>query len=247
VITLSKNATSVPTVTVGTVVPPGAVFVATQDGSDYPGQLEGGKHAVLETNGGRLELTTMSSLRSAVTAPGTYLNQTDVDRLGGAEQNQTLRKYGFRDTIGKAFGGAGAILLIVTLLGLLAAASGLFLALKGEGSTSAATVAERSQTLLSWVTEPADQLEGSDQAKVAAARRALHRREAMAQSCLRSIAGGEASEVKPGGVSCKTDSPPWWKDKERGALLGLAIGLLTTLLGLFGVGEKFGFGKSPAG
>jgi hypothetical protein len=246
VIELDKNPTSVPPIRIGTTVPAGNVFVATAEDGEFPGQLPGGKPAVLEIGGSSLELKTMASLRSAPTAPGTYLHETDADRLEGAQGSPTIRKYRLRDTAEKAWSRAGAILLIVTLLGLLSAGAALFLAIEGESPTSATAIAERSQTLVSWAAEPADRLEGGDEKEVAAARRALHRREATAQRCLRSLAGGEAIDVKPGGVSCETKSPPFWKDKDKGALLGLVIGLLTTLLGLFAVGEKFGFGKSPA-
>lgn len=243
---LGKKPATVPPILQLPTVPPGRVFVATEENRRFAGQLEEGKAAVLEVEGGRLELTTIATVRSSVGAPGTYLNPADIYRLDGAEKTPRLRRYTLRDTFGKAWSRSGVILLIVTALGLFSAAAALVLAVAGESSTSARAVAERSQTLLSWAVEPAEGLEGADERKVSAARRAVSRREAQAQTCMRSLGGGEASEAQPGGVSCIPQSPPWWKDKDKGALLALLIALVTTLLGLFGVVEKFGFRRSPA-
>lgn len=247
-ITLSRKPKPVPPLYEAVDVPSGRVFVAKLAEGRYRGQLAGGKHAVLEADGGSLELTTMAGVRGAVTEEGTYVNEADLLSLGekcGKPTTPTLRKYKAGDTLRKAFSPAGAILLILTALGVLAAVAGLFVAIVGESSTSAAAVSERSQTLISWVTAPADRLEGADSPEVALGRRFIHRREATAQRCLRSLAGGEPSKESPGGVSCEPKSPPWWKDKDKGALLALWIGLATTLLGLFGVSQKFGFGSSP--
>jgi hypothetical protein len=243
---LRRKAAEAPPLHAGASVPPGRVFVTTVGGNAGP--LADGKPAVLEVGERSLELTTMSSVSIGVNKPGTYLSQADLYRLGSLGTTPPkLRKYMFTDTLGKAWSPAGAILLIVTALGLLGAVASLVVALAGEAPTSAGAVSERGQALVSWVTAPADRLEGSaDSGNVATGRRFIRRREATAQRCLRSLAGGESSKESPAGVSCEPKTPPWWKDKENGSELGVWIALATTLLGLFGVGQKFGFGSSPA-
>jgi hypothetical protein len=245
-ISLGRKPAEVPPTQASESVPPGRVFVATKDGETYTGRLQDGKAAVLESGGKSLELTTMSSLRRPATAAGTYLNNGDLLALGARPAAPPkLRKYRVGDTLRKALTPAGAILLAITALGVLGAVASLVVGIAGESPTSAATVSERAQTLISWVTAPADRLEGADGPKVATGRRFIRRREATAQRCLRSLAGGEPSKESPAGVSCEPKDPPWWKNKEEEAKLGLWIALATTFFGLFGVGQKFGFGSKP--
>jgi len=191
-------------------------------------------------------VTTRSALSSAVTAPGTYLNREELRRVGFRETvTPKLRRYGFQDTLRKVFSPAGAILLLITVLGVLGAALSFWIAVVGESPTSAREVSERSQTLVTWVTAPADRLEGADSPKVALGRRFIRRREATAERCLRSLGGGEPSGESPGGVSCVPKDVPWWKDKEAASGVGLLIGLAVTLLGGLGVRQRFGFGGRP--
>jgi hypothetical protein len=76
-------------------------------------------------------------------------------------------------------------------------------------------------------------------------RQELVRREREASRCLAQLRGDDVPKAKVEGVNCAATTPPWWKDKDNGATVTTALGLITVLLTMTGLGAKFGFGKDP--
>ncbi len=234
-IELGEDAVDVPQLIVGAQIPAGRVFVV--DGSLAP-QLADGEKAVLTAEGGERELTTLAEAGGITGGPGTFLNLEDYDSFGGKRADPRLRAYGWHDGWRKVKSRKGWILIVTTLLGLFLAGYGAVLAKWGESPTSAATVAERSQTLVRWVATPAD---GGGPAG-----REVAQREARAQLCLTELRGGEAKVEKVAGVECEPDDPPYLLNKDKKTLLTALVGLATALLGAFGVRDKFRFGQQPS-
>lgn len=226
----------------------GAVYVAVASKAGFRSPYKGGEEGVLETtNGGRLELKTTEDARGQVTAEGTYLSSADMAALGSDVAGPTLRRYGLMDTLAKTRSKAGVVLILVTLIGLLAAIFGLVVAIKGESATTPASAAERSEALIAWVAKPSETLERSSSPDaVVSVREDIERRHAAADRCLTVLRGGEGQVSQVAGVKCTANDVVWWKDKDLAALVATIAGALATILGVFGVLAKFGFRKSPA-
>jgi len=249
-IKITRKPTYVPAVSVAPAgaLSSGSVYVAEEDPRVValaPGLRDGDK-VVLETTKGSLELITRSTIGAEVTAPGTYLNETDEMALVDSRR-PTLRLYSLGDWWGKVRSRQGFLLLITTLAGLVAAGAGLYFALAGASATQAATVADRGQTALEWAVSPVERLDAhSSGSEIAAARREVERRRADVARCLTSLGGGEAPPAAIPGVKCESSSPPWWKNKATAAWVTLGVGLLTALAAALGLKDRYGFGKSPA-
>jgi hypothetical protein len=219
-------------------VPEGRVFVQGDKGiASQLTELENGKKAVLCTEGGgRLELITMSECEGVTDQEyGTFLNDADYKALKDDRAKPALRAYLWTDTLGKVFSKKGAVLVLTTVLGLLVAAFGVYIAIWGKSGTSPAAVAERGEALVRWVAEPAS---GPTAVRV-------RTREAQAERCLISLRGGEASVSSVGGVKCTADSPPLWQDKDVAAAIATIVGAITALLSGLLAAAKFGFQHVP--
>lgn len=245
---LSKKKERVPDLFENPELSEGAVYVAVADKADFRSRYRGNEEGVLETvGGGHLELKTVEDVRGRVTAEGTYVSSADMASLGDRVAEPTLRRYGLRDTLAKTKSKAGIVLILVTLVGLLAAIYGLVVAIEGESGTTPASVAERSEALVAWVAKPSETLErNAPPGTVVSARADIERREAAADQCLTVLRGGEGQVSQVAGVKCTANQVVWWKDKDLAALVATIAGALATILGVFGVLAKFGFRKSPA-
>jgi hypothetical protein len=236
---LDSEPTDVPpvyTAPAGTSLAGRVYIVKNEDGTPVP-QLRDGRQAVLLCNGGQLELVTCAEA-SGMIREGTYLDEADVGRLTSLA-NPRLRLYGWRDTWGKMWSGQGAVLLLTTLLGLLAAAAGLYFVAWGETPLSPASVADRARVGIEWTVEPADRFH------VARARRELHRRQVQTTRCLDQLAGRPVPEAHVPGVSCEASSPPWYRSTDSAAGVTVVVGFLTALLAALGLRSQFGFQRSP--
>src|SRR4051812_18204385 len=105
----------------------GRVYVVKLENGQPKSQLEDGKKAVLECKNGRLELRTRATVSGGMVDEGTYLDTADLAQLTDRSAPK-IRRYRWRDTVRKARSGQGVILLLTTLLGVLAAAAGLYFA-----------------------------------------------------------------------------------------------------------------------
>jgi hypothetical protein len=132
----------------------------------------------------------------------------------------------------------GVVLLLTTLLGLLAAAAGLYFAAGGETLLSPASLADRARIGIEWTLERADQFPG------ASARRELHRRQVPTTRCLDQLAGRPVPEARVPGVSCEASSPPWYRSMDSAAWVTVVVGFLTALLAALGLRSRFGFQES---
>jgi hypothetical protein len=246
-IPLTKNLTRVPDVYPAprALLSAGTVYVLKDEGSGLTPQLPGGKQALLITIGGQREVRTIATPVVGLDAEATYLDESDYIGLGNPGEPR-LRLYGWRDTCNKMFGRQGAMLLASTLAGFLAAAAGLYFAIWGAHPTGAATVADRAQTALEWVEEPVDRFNAQSPG-VAAARRTVHLREVQASRCLDKLGAREAPAATVPGVNCNVESPPWYRSQDSAAWVTLAVGLLTALVAILGLRDKFGFQKNPVG
>jgi hypothetical protein len=185
-------------------------------------------------------------IAGAVSQAGTYLASEDLARLGVHRGSPKLRLYGFGDTLNKVFSKRGFVYLLTILLGTGAALFGVYLALWGKTGPTATTVADRAQAALRWADAPADRLDASVRSsQVPAVRRAIHGRFAAAARCLTLLRGGQAPAASVPDVQCHVTSPHWWQDPATGPLIAITVGALTALLGFAGVGDKFGFRKTP--
>ncbi len=126
---------------------PGKVYVAAEEGGAVVSQLEDGKEVVLAAKGGSAELTTVATAPKEIEVPGTYVNQSDRDRLGQTADKPTLRLYQSKDGWKKVKSLSGVILVLTTVLGLISAVFGLWLLFEGESVTSSTGVAERGEAL----------------------------------------------------------------------------------------------------
>lgn len=238
-IEIGDQPTPLPKVEVDRELAPGRLYVIRGNRADAESQLEADKEVVLLTEGGRAELKTLAGPpgRRKITTEGTYVAQVDRDSLGETAAEPKVRLYSkTKDGWTKAKSASAVVLLLTTGLGLISLAFGLWLALGGENGTSAATVAERSEALLAWVVEPLDGQGGAPQ---------VNQRSEEARKCLTSLRGGEAKVEEVGGISCKTSSPSFWKNKDNASLVGAIIGFLVALLGVTGVVRKLGFRQNP--
>jgi hypothetical protein len=129
---------------------------------------------------------------------------------------------------------------------LLAAVFGLFVAIRGESGTTPASAAERSEALIAWVANRVTLERNADPDTVVSVREDINRRQIAADQCLTVLRGGEGQVSQVAGVKCTGNDVAWWRDKDLGALAATIAGVLATILGVFGVLEKFGFRKSPA-
>ena len=219
-------------------VPEGKVFV--QGDENVAGQLTALKkdeEVVLCTaGGGPLELIAMSECEGITSQEhGTFLNDSDYKALKGELAKPNLRAYRWTDTLGKVFSKKGVVLVLTTVLGVLVAGFGAYVAIGGKSGTSPTAVAERGEALVRWVAEPAS---GPTAVRV-------RTREAQAERCLVSLRGGEASVLSVGGVKCTADSPPLGQDKDVAAAIAAVAGAITALLSSLLAVAKFGFQHVP--
>ena len=227
-------------------LPPGELFVSAD--ASGTSDLKSGIKVVLETtNGGPLELRTTKA-SPAVTAAGTYLDASDLGKLGTAKNNPTVRKYGYRDTWRKIRSRAGLQLLIGAIATLATAAVGIVVALN---ATSPAPTVDVStvRSVLSWTRAPLDQLTTTPSASAAAldaARRAVDSRITSGEDCLALLTGQQAPPATIPGVKCTAPSTSSWSAQTVGGVVTAVIGALTAILGLLGLSAKYGFRASPS-
>jgi hypothetical protein len=238
-ITIGDEPTALPKIEVDPELGEGTFYAIRGNGVEAESLLEAGQEVVLFTESGKTELRTLGGPPAGkkVRTEGTYVAQADRDSLGEKAAGPKVRLYNKKtDGWKKAKSASAVVLLVTTALGLASLLFGLWLAIGGETGTSAAAVAERSEALLAWVVEPLDGQSDPGEAR---------RRSEEAGKCLTVLRGGEAQIVEVGGVGCKTSSPPFWKDKDSGGIVGAFLGLVVALLGVIGVTRKFGFRQTP--
>jgi hypothetical protein len=104
------------------------------------------------------------------------------------------------------------------------------------------------QAVIRWTDRPADQLDPPLRgARVVAIRRDLDGRATVAADCLTLLRGGLGPKATVPGVQCSPDTPPWYEAASTGPIVAAVAGLVTIAFSVFNIGDKFGFGKSPAG
>lgn len=222
----------------------GSIYVGDNNGQP---QLPPGKRAVLETDGGRLEVLTCSTVAGGLQTEGTYLDPTDFAQLNPALASPKLRRYRWKDTWAKVASLQGLLLLLSAVIGLAVAFVGLYFAVWGAKPTSAATVADRSITALAWVVAPVDQLDSrATPQQLNAARRQTHRRATAVARCLAQLGGHEAPSVNVPGVACKPTSPSWYRNKDNAAWFTLAAGVLAAIFAVLRLRGKYGFQSTPS-
>jgi hypothetical protein len=229
---LTRTAQQVPDVEEASVgaVPSGAVFVTTPQGTDP--NVAAGEQVVLETaGGGRRELVTAAEYDGTPGGPGSYLATEDYLALS-VRDNPTLRLYVKSDSRRKRLSRAGLLLQAPVIIGLVLAALGIYFGFATDKGTSAATVADRAQTLLAWVGEPSDPAQ-------------IRERSTQAQRCLAKLAGRDTIKPVVPDVSCTAKSPDWWRSPDTAAWVALAAGALTAFFSALATNDKFGFQQSP--
>lgn len=225
---------------------PGQIFLSA-DAVATP-DLPADRKVVLETtNGGPLELLT-SKTAPPVDGPGTYLDVSDLGKLGSAKDGPTLRTYGSHDTWRKIFSRAGIQVGVGTIATLITAAIGLMLALPAVTSTSTVDVA-KVKTVLAWTREPLDQLKTSptpSASELDASRRTVDARITTGGDCLSLLQGDQAPAATVPGVMCTKSSGSDWSAKTAAGVVTTALAVLTAILGLLALTSKYGFQQSPS-
>jgi hypothetical protein len=221
---------------------PKSVYVLKTVAGTLSSQLPAGKKAVLARGSATVELTTRDSMGGKVDQPGTYVTAADMTGLVGTGL-PTIRKYRSRDTWNKIWSRGGRRFLLATLVAIMTSIVGAWFLFAGDKGTTSATVATRAQAALEWAAAPADQLAAG--ADVTAVRRELARREREAARCLQQLRGDDVAGAKVEGVNCAATTPSPVRDKDNEALVTTLLGLVTVLLTLTGLRDKFGFGKDP--
>lgn len=252
-IAVSKTTAGVPTVHASGAVVAGTIYIAevTTDGATHqpvatPQLAKGQQVVLIMPEGGRLELTATQNISVIPNVTGTYLAQSDYAKCADWGDAK-VRLYGWSDTWRKISSGAGVLVLLSTIAPLLTAVVGVFFLIATQPSPSAATVADRAQTLFAWVRQPADALPLATTGSPAAAdRQQLEIRVDDASLCLQAIQGHDAPPTSVPGISCAAASTaPWWRTTLTGALITSGIGALTALLALLNLPRRFGFQRSP--
>ena len=224
---------------------PGQVFVsADQAGTS---DLPGGRRTVLVTKGGGpLELIT-SNTSPPVTEAGTYLDASDLARLGGAIADPKIREYGMDDTWRKMRSGAGMLLAVGALATLATAIVGLVLALTAPLPAAMPDVATV-QDVLAWTTAPLENLRNApaNPSKLEASRRRIKDRITRGDDCLALLSGSQAPPSKIPGVKCSPPRTSGWSAQTVGGVITAVIGILTAILGFLAIANKYGFRESPA-
>ena len=216
-------------------------------GADKKPLLRHGKKAVLTTQDGSVEVRTWGKLIDGDPGEGTYLDASDYVKLANTALPK-IQRYTWHDTWHKIWSPDGIPLLLSTLAGVLVAAAGIYFAAWADKPTSAATVADRAQTGIEWIVEPADRFDVQPGGQpVADARREVHRRAVQVARCLDRLGGRDAPTAVVPKVSCSPKTPAVYRNSDSAAWVTLAAGLLTAALAVFGLRTSFGFQKSPAG
>jgi len=233
-ITLTQAAQDVPDVEVAGkgALAAGSVFVLKVQSGETPTQyLAAGQQVVLEVAGQRLELTTTDAPDS-VEEEGTYLSSGDVAGLGGKPAK--MRLYGWQDRRRKSLSGAGVLVWLPGLVGLVLAVLGLIF-LASTAPTDRAAVADAAKDLQAWIVNPPATAPRSPAARVA-----------LAQRCLDGLAGRKIpANVKIDAIECKPAQPSGLHNKENAALVATVGGVITAALGLVAAATKLTFGHSP--
>lgn len=225
---------------------PGHIFVSADNVGTC--DLPAGRKVVLATTaGGPLELLT-SKTSPPVTAPGTYLDASDLGKLGDARTNPTVRAYGFKDTWRKIRTKAGVILAIGAVATAATAIVGLVLALTAASSPPSVDVA-KVRSVLGWARVPLDQLKTNPTPTAStldASRRTVDAQITTAEDCLVTLQGGQAPPATIPGVTCTPPATSGWSAQTVGGVTTAVIALLTATLGFLSLASKYGFQESPS-
>jgi hypothetical protein len=206
----------------------GYIYVAVPDAAGtLVAGLAKGQHVVLRTEAGEtLELTTRNEIGKPPNQKGTYLNDADLATFNDTADPK-LRLYRWRDTWAKVRSGAGVVLLVPTLLGVLAAAASLFFVLSTANQPPASTIGDRALAITAWSAQP-----GTDRTRAA-------------ENCLLSLEGHEAPAATIPGVTCTAPVIPWWRSTGIGAAVAGTLAVLIALVAVFTLPSHYGFGKKP--
>jgi hypothetical protein len=227
-------------------LPPGQVFVSA-DAAGTRDLPAGVKVVLATTDGGPLELLTTKA-SPPVSEPGTYLDASDLAKLGTATADPTLRKYGSGDTWRKIRSRAGAQLAIGAFATLATAVVGVVLALSAASPTPSVDLTTV-HSVLAWTRAPLDQLSRTRSRKVDkldAFRRAVDSRITTGENCLALLQGEQAPPAAVPGIKCTSPSTSPWSAQTVGGLITAVIALMTAILGLVGLTTKYGFQANPA-
>ena len=227
----------------------GSVFAALMQNGNWMALLEVGQKTVLETPQGQsLELVTKATIGVPVTASGTYLHPDDFGQLGEREK-PTLRLYRLSDSLRKIGTGTGFVLLLAAVLATMTAAAGVVFLIVGQQQTTVSATADKAQAVLEWVRQPVRQLDdipAPTGVELEAERRRLDARINQAGRCLQQLQGHQDQAASIPGITCASVTPPWWKTQAAGSLITAAIALITALMGLATLKNRYGFQKNPA-
>jgi hypothetical protein len=152
-----------------------------------------------------------------VTEAGTYLDATDLAKLGTATGSPKIRRYKFRDTWGKIRSRAGAQLAFGAVATLATAIVGVVLAVTAASPAPTVDVATV-ESVLAWTRAPLDQLRStptSSAASLDAARRTVDSRITVGDDCLALLQGEEAPPATIPGVTCTAPSTSSWSAQIR--------------------------------
>lgn len=227
-------------------LPPGQVFISADAAGTS--DLSGGQKVVLETtSGGPLELLA-SKTAPPVTEAGTYLDVSDLGKLGSAKDGPTLRTYGWRDTWRKVRSRAGVQVGVGALATLITAAIGLLVAFTATNPSSTIDVS-KVKTVLAWSREPLDQLKTSpapSASELDASRRTIDARITTGGDCLSLLQGDQAPAATVPGVTCTKSSGSDWSTNTAAGVVTAAIAVLIAILGALALTNKYGFQQSPS-
>jgi hypothetical protein len=226
----------------------GNVYVGLASGNQIVSGLDDNQKAVLQTPGSPgLELRTRSSIGSPVSAPGTYLNTADVDKLSN-RVHPTMRKYGLGDTLRKVGTTAGLVLLGSAVFALTTAVASVVFLVLSEQQPSTTEIADKAQTVLSWVSEPVERLPRHVNGEAReAAREMLVERIDAAGRCFQQLQGHETEPATIPSISCSSTRVPWWRASLTGSLAVGVIAIITAALGMVALTGRYGFQRSPSG
>jgi hypothetical protein len=225
----------------------GSVYVGVKSEAGIVSGLGDDQKAVLQTPGSpALELRTRSTIGSSVSAPGTYLNTEDINKLP-SRAHPTMRRYGIGDTLRKIGTFAGAVLLGSAVLALLTAVASVVVLVSSEQQPSTTEIADKAQTVLTWVGAPAERPRHLKGKAREAVREALAERIDTAGRCFQQLEGHETQPATIPSISCSSTRVPWWRTSLTGSLVVGILAIFTTALGMVALTGRYGFQKSPSG
>ncbi|MDH6110107.1 hypothetical protein P3T36_005833 [Kitasatospora sp. MAP12-15] len=143
----------------------------------------------------------------------------------------------------------GLVTLAPPLLALLTAVATLIFVPLSQAPPT--VIADKSQVLLAWTSEPVSQLDAAEpndfDPLIARIHQDLDRRAVQVGWCLQKIQGHQAPPATVPGITCASATVPWWRTPQFATLVTVGIALVTAMVSLLALRSRYGFQKRPEG